>query len=176
MPFVKKEPRAEKKQEVVELKELLNVSTVILTDYQGLDVKGMAGLRKKLREVGGGCVVAKNTLFTLAAADTQAEPLSEGLAGPTAIVYSDDPVGAAKSIQDFVKGPKAIKIKIGVVDGRVFSAEDIASLAKIPPKEQLYAMVVGGLQSPITGLVGTLNSMLAQLVMTLQAVADQKAA
>ena len=176
MPFVKKEPRPEKVQEVAALKELLDVSTVILTDYQGLDMKSMSCLRKKLREVGGGCIVAKNTLFTIAAAGTPSEPLSDGLAGPTAIVYSDDPVGAAKSLQDYVKGPKAIKVKVGVVDGTVFSAKDIAELSKIPPKEELYAMVVGGLQSPITGLVGTLNSMIAQLVMTLQAVADKKAA
>lgn len=177
MPVGTKEPRADKVQEVAEIRELIQSGTVILTDYQGLDLKGLSDLRKKLREAGGGYRVVKNTLFTLAAAGTAAEALAEGLAGPTAMAYSEaDPVAAAKALQEFAKGPKALVLKAGLVDGTVFDAKQISALASIPPKEQLYAMVVGGLQSPITGLVGTLNSMLSQLVMTLQAISDQKAA
>lgn len=171
-----REPRADKVQEVAELKELLKAGTIILTDYQGFDIKSLSALRKKLREAGGGFRVVKNTLFALAAADTPASALTEGLAGPTAIAYSNDPVAAAKAIQEFTKGPKTLKVKSGVVEGRVFTPEQIDALASIPPREQLYAMLVGGLQSPITNLVGTLQSMIGQLIMTLQAVAEQKAA
>ena len=173
-----KEPKPEKVQEVAEIKELIdNSSTVILTDYQGLDVKSLSGLRGKLRETQSGYRVVKNNLFSLAAKDTPAAGLSEGLAGPTAMVYTqEDPVAAAKALQGFTKGPKAIKIKAGVVDGSVFDANQIAALASIPPKQELYAMVVGGLQGPITGLVGTMQQMIGQLVFTLQGVADKKAA
>jgi large subunit ribosomal protein L10 len=177
LPIGTREPRADKVQEVAEIKKLLESVAVILTDYQGLDLKGLSELRKKLRESGGGYRVVKNTLFTLAAADTPAAPLAEGLVGPTAIAFGpSDPVATAKALQDFTKGPKHIVVKSGLVDGTVYSAKQIDALASIPPKEQLYAMVVGGLQSPITNLVGTLNSMLGQLVVTLQAVADKKAA
>jgi len=176
LPVRTREPRADKVHEVAELKELLKADTIILTDYQGLDIKSLSSLRKKMREAGGGFRVVKNTLFALASADTPASALAEGLAGPTAIAYSSDPVAAAKAIQEFTKGPKTLKVKSGVVEGRVFTPEQIDALASIPPKEQLYAMLVGGLQSPITNLVGTLQSMIGQLVMTLQAVADQKAA
>lgn len=177
MPIGTREPRPEKVEAVAELKEVLSASTVILTDYQGLDVKGLSALRKKMREAGGGYIVVKNTLFKLAADDTASAPLCEGLAGPTAIAYTAaDPVAAAKALQEFAKGLKAVKVRSGIVDGRLFSADQVEALAKIPPKEQLYAMVVGGLQGPITGLVGTLQSMMGQLVMTLQAVADKQAA
>lgn len=169
-------PRPEKIEAVNELREILQASTVILTDYQGLDVKGTSSLRKKLRESGSSYKIVKNTLFRMAAADTAAKPLADGLVGPTAIVYSDDPVGAAKTLQEFLKGAKAIKLKAGVVDGQLISPAQIESLAKIPPKEILYAMVVGGLQAPITGLVGTCQQMISQLVFTLQGVADKKAA
>jgi large subunit ribosomal protein L10 len=163
--------------EVAELKDVLDSGTVILTDYQGLDVKSISTMRKKLREAGSGYRIVKNSLFELAATGLDAEKLKDGLQGPTAVVYTkDDPVAAAKTLQDFMKGPQAIKIKKGVVDGQVLSAEQIAELAKIPGKQQLYAMVVGGLQSPITGLVGTMQQMISQLVFTLQGVADQKAA
>ena len=177
MPIGEREPRPEKIQAVADLKELLAAGTIILADYQGLDVKGISQLRKKLREAGAGCRVVKNTLFKLAASDTAAAPLAQGLVGPTAIVYTDaDPVAAAKALEDFARALKAVKVKTGLVDGHVLSAAQIEELAKIPPKQQLYAMVVGGLQSPIANLVGTLQSMIGQLVMTLQGVADKKAA
>jgi large subunit ribosomal protein L10 len=140
-----------------------------------LDVKSLFNMRRKLREAGSGYRVVKNNLFALAAKDTEAKPLIDGLAGPTAMVYTaEDPVATAKALQEFTKGAKAVKVKSGVVDGRLFNAAQITSLATIPPKPVLYAMVVGGLQSPITGLVSTLTQLIAQLPMTLQAIADQK--
>ena len=67
MPIGDKKPKAEKVQAVAELKEVLNVGTLILADYQGLDVKSITELRRKLREAGSGYKVVKNTLFDLAA-------------------------------------------------------------------------------------------------------------
>ena len=177
MPIGERQPRPEKVEAVAELKELLASNVLILTDFQGLNVKGISDLRRKLRETGSGYRVVKNTLFTLAAADTPARPLTEGLAGPTAIVYTDqDPVAAAKALQDFAKAAKTLKVKSGMIDGRIYGPEQIATLASIPSTPQLHAMLVGGLRSPITGLVSTLQSMIAQLVMTLQAVAEKQAA
>jgi large subunit ribosomal protein L10 len=177
LPIGEREPRPEKVQAVVELRELLAASAIILADYQGLDVKGISELRKKLREAGTGCRVVKNTLFKLAASDTAAAPLAEALVGPTAIMYTDDdPVAAAKALKDFGKAVKPVHVKSGLVDGHVLDAAQLEELAMIPPKQQLYAMVVGGLQSPITKLVGTLQSMIGRLAMTLQGVAEKKAA
>ena len=177
MPNFEREPRADKVAEVAELKDVLSAATIILTDYQGLNVKEISAVRRKLKEAGGGYRVVKNSLFELASAGLDAEKLAEGLVGPTAIVHTqDDPVAAAKALQEFAKGAHPIKVKAGVVDGHLLSAAQIVELSKIPGKQQLYAMVVGGLQSPITGLVGTLQQLISQLVFTLQAVADQKAA
>ncbi len=176
MPTFEREPRSEKVAAVEELKEILQSTTVILTDYQGLDVKGLMAFRKKLRESNSGYKIIKNTLLRRASDGLLVQKLADELVGPTAIVYSDDPVGAAKTLKDYTKGAKAIKLKSGIVDGQIVSIEQIDELAKIPSKEQLYAMVVGGLMSPITGLTGTLQGMLSQLVFTLQGVADQKAA
>lgn len=177
MPKFEREPRADKVAEVAELRSILESGTVILTDYQGLDVKGITSVRKALREAGSGYRVVKNSLLELAAAGSPAESLTEGLVGPTAIVYThEDPVAAAKALQDFAKGPHPIRVKTGMVEGHVMTAEQIGELAKIPGKQQLYGMVVGGLQSPIAGLVGTLQQLIGQAVFTLQAIADQKAA
>lgn len=177
MPQFEREPRADKVAEVAELKDMLASDTIILTDYQGLDVKGVTSVRRKLKEAGSGYRVVKNSLFELASVGLPAEKLTEGLVGPTAMVYtSDDPVAAAKALQEFMKGAHPIAVKSAIVEGHLLSAEQVVELSKIPAKQVLYAMVVGGLQSPITGLVGTLQQLISQLVFTLQGVADQKAA
>lgn len=178
MPTFEREPRADKVEAVAELKDILdNSGTVILTDYHGLDVKSIDKMRRKLREAGSGYKIIKNNLFTLAAENTDIKPLTEGLAGPTAIVYTgEDPVAAAKALQEFTKGPKPVTVKAGVMDGQLLNASQIEALSKIPPKPVLIGMVVGGLQSPITNLVGTLQQLIGQLVFTLQGVAEKKQA
>ncbi len=177
MPIGERQPRPEKIEMVSELKEMLNSETLILTSYTGLDVKSIAELRKKLRESGIGYKVVKNTLLIRAAADTPALPLVEGLVGQTAVAYTDaDPVTAAKTLQEFTKGARPIVIKSGLVDGQIYDAAQIEALSKVPAKEVLYSMLVGGLQGPITGVVSTLKNMISQLVFTLKAVEEKKAA
>jgi large subunit ribosomal protein L10 len=177
LPNFEREPRADKVETVAELREILSESAIFLTDYQGLNAKGVSAIRRKLRESASGYRIVKNSLFELAAKGLEAEKLTEGLVGPTAMAHTlEDPVAAAKALQEFTKGPTAIKVKAGIVDGHLLSAAQVSELAKIPGKQQLYAMVVGGLQSPISGLVGTMQQMIGQLVFTLQAVADQKTA
>ena len=177
MPIGERQPRPEKIEAVAQIRTMVDMGTVFLTDFTGLNVKRLETVRQKLREANCGYRVVKNTLFTIAVNGTPAEKLAEGLAGSTAMVYTaDDPVAAAKALQEFLKGSKPIIIKSGIVEGQILNDQQIVSLAKIPPKHELYAMVVGGLKSPITGLVGTLQQMTGQLVMTLQAVADKKAA
>lgn len=174
-----KEPREDKVQEVAELNQIITGSTsTILASYQNLSVKDASNLRKKLREAEAQFRVVKNTLLRLAAQGTDAEPMVSELAGPTAMATTaTDPVAMAKALVDFARESKGlISIKSGVVDGQVISAESVQALSAIPPKQILYAQVVGGLQSPITGLVGTLQSTLAQLTMTLQAIAEKQAA
>lgn len=176
MSQFEREPREDKVVIVDDLKQALQSSSIILTDYQGLSIKQLSDMRNKLRESNSGYKVVKNTLFRLAAKGTPAEALNEEIAGPTAMVFSDDPVAAAKTIQEFTKGQQALVLKSAVVDGQVLNVEQIQELAKIPPRDILYAMVVGGIQSPISGLVCTLQQLYGQLVFTLQAVADKKAA
>ena len=178
MSIGEREPRPDKVEDVAEIHEILSTAgTVILTDFMGQDVKSLFAMRRKLREADGGYRVVKNKLFELAAKDTPALALTEGLAGPSAIVYTgEDPVVVAKALAEFTKGPKGIKVKSGVVEGRLFDAAAIESLAKVPSKPELLAMVVGGLQAPISNLVGTMQSMIGGLTMTLQAIAEKKQA
>lgn len=171
-------PREDKVQLVRELREIIEGSSaMILTDYRGLTVSDITALRRKLREVGADYRVVKNTLFQLAAVDLGCSDMSSFLSGPTAVAFvHDEPVAPAKALMDFIREHKTPRIKGGLVEGKAYGPEQIQELSKIPPKEILVSQLLGSVQAPITGLVGTLNGLMANLVYTLQAVSEKKAA
>ena len=172
-------PKQKNITDVEELKQdVANASALLVTDYRGLKVSEITMLRRKLREVGSEYKVVKNTLLTLAAGDAATQEFQNLLEGPTAVAFvrGDDPISTAKAIVDFVKDHKAMAIKGGLVEGRVYQADQITALSKVPPKDVLISQLLGSIQAPISGLVGTLQGVMSGFVYTLQAVVDQKSA
>lgn len=168
--------RPEKVKAVEELQDIINNNSVILTDFQGVDVVGMADIRKALKPCGATFKVVKNTLLTIAATGTAAEGMVENLAGSTAIMYvSGDPVAATKALIPFTKVPKPITLKCGYVEGQVLSEADVVALSKVPSREELIASIIGSVEAPIAGIPQVINSLLSDVVFTIDAVADKKA-
>lgn len=157
---------------VGEISDLLkNSSAVILTEYRGLSVPQVGDIRTKLSvaDSNSDFSVVKNTLFKRAAdgiipADAN---LDAALNGPTAVIFAKDSLAAAKVVSDYIASNRntPLKVKGGVVDGVFQTAAQIDALAKIPPRDTLYAMILGAFQSPLTNLAATLAS-----------IAEQKAA
>jgi large subunit ribosomal protein L10 len=171
------EPAKAKIEAVAELKELVGKSTAaILADYRGLSVAELTELRKKLRAADTEFRVVKNTLFKLAAeGKLPVAEMEAFLKGPTAIGFAQgDPVGAAKVMVDFAKDHKTVSLKAGVLGTELFSVAQVEALAKTPPRDVLLAQLMGSLNAPISGLVGTLSGIISKFVFTLQAIADQK--
>lgn len=170
-------PTAQKAQTIEDMKSMLQASSAaILTDYRGLSVSDLTKLRKKLREVDCEFHIVKNTLFKRAidtiVADKQLEAFLEG---PTAIGFAKkDAVALARTLLDFTKDHKQMSVKAGLIDGKVFSDVQVTALSKLPSREVLIAQMLGSLNSPISGLVGTLQGILSNFVFTLSAIADQK--
>ncbi len=155
--------------------ELKKADLVVVTDYRGLNVKAINLLRSKLREQQCSYKVTKNTMNRLACRQAGVEEMEGLFEGPTAIAYSNaDPVAAAKVFTDFAKENDALVIKGGMLSGQLLDPAGIKALGEIPPREILLAMVVGGFQAPISGLVGALHGTLRQLVYTVDAVRQQK--
>ena len=168
--------RPEKATKVAELKELLTSSKcAILVDFCGLTVAQDTVLRRKMREAGVNYSVVKNTLLRIAAEEAGIEGLEPVLEHNTAIaVAPEDPVAVAKIICDFAKENKALKVKIGVLDGKVIGAEEIKALAELPPKEVLIAKMLGSMNAPISGFVNVLQGTIRNVVYALEAVRKQK--
>jgi large subunit ribosomal protein L10 len=155
--------------------DLKQAELVIVTDYRGLNVKNINSLRGKLRSEKCRYRITKNTMNRLACRQAGFEMLESLFEGPTAIAYSSaDPVAAAKIFIDFARENEALVVKGGMLSGQMLDPASIKALGEIPPREVLLAMVVGGFQSPISGLVGVLQGTLRQLVYTVDAVRQQK--
>src|ERR1051326_1581824 len=120
-------PTQKKIETVEELKALLDgSSSTLLTEYRGLTVKEIQMLRNQLRPTGVQFQVIKNTLLRRAAEGSPLQPLADELSGPTAVAFAKtDAVAAAKTLIDFMKDHKTFSVKAGVVDGKVFSADEI---------------------------------------------------
>lgn len=169
--------REEKARVIEELAEKLKDNSVVLVDYQGMNVAQSTRLRARSRESGVEFVVAKNTLARRAADAVGIEGISDFLVGPTAIAFSEDPVVGAKLMAEFSDEIESFELKGGLLDGnRVVDAAGVLELARLPGREQLIAQVVGGIQSPIAGLVNVLNGTIRNLAVVLNAVAEQKRA
>lgn len=170
--------REEKRQLAIELEnKLQQVQAVIFTDYRGLDVEQITQLRNELRQVGVEYKVVKNTLVSRAISGVEGdeEVLKQMLVGPTAVAFSaDEPVSTAKIIKNFAKDNDSLKIKGGLLDKKILAKEGVIQLASLPGKTELLAMLLAGMQSPITGLVRTLNGVIQKFVLTLDAVRQQK--
>jgi large subunit ribosomal protein L10 len=142
----------QEKQEIVAevVGKLRDSASTVVTDYRGLNVAKVTELRKKLRESGVEFQVLKNTLLRRATEQAELTDLDEYLVGPTAIAFSkDDAVSAAKVLSEFAKKNEHLKIKGGVVEGKVVGFDDIKALADLPSREGLLSMLLSVLQAPV---------------------------
>ncbi len=171
-------PNAQKELIVSELTALVKSSKgAILTDYRGLTVAEVSKLRTHLRDMDAEYHIVKNTLYKRALGNALTPELDELLKGPTAIVFAKgDIVAPSKAVLDFVRESRKpdVKVKGGYLDGKVLSMEQVTAISKLPSKEVLMGQLISSLDSPASGLVGTLNSIVSELVRTIQAIADKQ--
>jgi len=168
-------PTPKKEATVAELTEALSRSKLtILTDYRGLKVSDLQTLRAQLRPHNAELRVAKNTLTVIAARANNMEDLESQLNGPTALVTAfDDPVQPAKIVSDFVRTSRILQIRAAMLEGRMIGTSDVEALATLPSRDVLIGRVVGGLSSPLYGIVGVLAAPIRALQFVLQARATQ---
>jgi|SRR5690554_5211473 large subunit ribosomal protein L10 len=168
----------EKKQIVEEIKnKFQEAQSAVLVDYRGLNVEEVTELRAKFRTEGIDYKVYKNTMMRFAVKEAGLEDLLEHLVGPTAVAFGmEEPVGAAKIINEFSKKHKNLEIKAGMVDGKVINIEEVKNLANLPSREELVAKVLGGLNGPIVGFANVLQGNIRGLAIALNAIREQKEA
>jgi large subunit ribosomal protein L10 len=160
---------------VEELQEKLSkAKSVVFAEYSGLDANKLNSLRKEIRETGAEISIAKNTLMKKV---LERDDLEEELSGQICTIFSyEDAISPLKKLVEFVKNNELPVVKLGIIDGVLTSASQIVELSKLPSREELIAQIVGGLKSPLSGIVNVLSGPQRKLVYALSAIAEKKKA
>lgn len=139
--------------------KVASAQTMVLAEYRGMGVAGLTELRARARQQGVYLRVLKNTLARRAVAGTSFEALAEQMVGPLIYGISEDPVAAAKVINDFTKVDNKLVIKAGVYDGKVLDAAAVVQLASIPSREELLSKLLFVMQAPVSGFARALAAL-----------------
>ena len=166
--------KAFKNDKVALIKEKIDKAQVaVVSEYTGLSVEEITKLRRELQKEGGDYMVTKNTLAKIAIKGTPYEVLAETLKGPIAIAFGfTDQVAPAKVLSKFIKDTKKGEIIAAAMDGQLMSAEEAKALANLPSREELYAKMLGCINSPASGIANSVNAVMSSLVRAVAAVRD----
>ncbi|MBS60143.1 MAG: 50S ribosomal protein L10 [Anaerolineaceae bacterium] len=167
----------QKKQELVEAyTDLLQRSQgVIWLNNKGLSVSEIFELRSSIREAEGKCKVTKNRLTRLALQNAGLPTMDEVLTGPTITGFALGEIPAvAKAIADFAKENDSVEIKGGLMGTEILSADELTTLANLPPLEILQAQLLGLINAPARQIAGTLSSSVRQVINVVNAYSDSE--
>ena len=156
--------------------KLNSAKGVVFTSFVGLKVKDIESLRKLCRESSSECLVSKKTLLRLALSKAGLKDANEEIfSNEIAVIFShNDEITAAKIVGQFSKKREALNIKGGILENKIIDLDSVKQLIDIPSKEELYAKLVGSINSPLSGLVNTLNGNIRGFIQVLNSIKEQK--
>ena len=141
-----------KEQKQIYIKEMTsqfeNSEAVLVTHYQGLTVKQLDELRKRMREHGIIFKITKNRITKLALEKSKCKELSNLFTGPTAVAFSEDAITSAKILTKFSKENENLKILGGIMGNDILDVDGVKNVATLPTLDEARAKIVGILRSP----------------------------
>jgi large subunit ribosomal protein L10 len=168
----------QKRERVAEYAALFKKSQgIILAEYTGLAMPGMNSLRNKVRDSQGEVHVVKNSLAAIAMKEAGLTAAAEKMTGSTLIVFGvADIVGVAKAVVESSKESEFLKIKAGLLGGKLLTAAEVKSLAALPPLPALRARLAGVLKAPAGKVAGTIAAPARNVVGVFKAYSQKAAA
>ena len=162
--------RSQKTELVSSMREALKkAKVVVVTQQLGLSVAEATALRRQMRDSQAHFKVLKNTLAQLVVKDTPLEGISSLFKGPTAIAFSQDPIGAAKAAAKFAEKNDKLVIIGGYMDGQILSPAAVKALATLPSLDELRSMLIALVSAPATKLAILTKEPAARLARVLSA-------
>ena len=153
-----------KKNYIEEMKKNFSSnSSIMIAQYQGLNVVELDELRKQLRENEILFKITKNRITKIAIKDSPVKDLEKYFTGPTAAAMSSDAITTAKILTKFAKTHNKLKIVAGFMDGKVLDQKEVAIIATLPTLDEARANIVGILPAPAQKLMSILLAPAAKI-------------
>ncbi|SHE93247.1 LSU ribosomal protein L10P [Litoreibacter halocynthiae] len=169
--------RAQKEKLVDELGQIFESSgVVVVSHYEGITVAEMQDLRARMREAGGSVRVAKNRLAKIALEGKPCASIATHLTGMTVLAYSEDPVAAAKVVNDYSKDNDKLVILGGAMGDNALDVAGVKAVAAMPSREELIASIVGCIAAPASNIAGAIGAPASNLASILSTIEEKAAA
>ena len=169
--------RAEKERVVSELDQIFTDSgVVVIAHYAGLTVAEMTDFRLRMREAGAHVRVAKNRLAKIALQGKPNAGMSEFLTGQTVFAYSEDPVAAAKVVEDYAKDNDKLVVIGGAMGETILDRAGVSAVSKMPSREELIASIVGAIGAPAANIAGAIGAPASNIAGVLSTLEEREAA
>jgi len=166
--------RAQKEKVVDELGQIFESSgVVVVSKYEGMTVAEMQDLRAKLREAGGALRVAKNRLAKIALSGKPCESIGTYMTGMTVLAYSEDPVAAAKAVEEFTKENKKLEVLGGAMGDTALDPAGVKAVAAMPSREELIASIAGCIGAPASNIAGAIGAPASNIASILSTIEDK---
>jgi large subunit ribosomal protein L10 len=168
----------EKSEIISEVKEMIeNSSAIYLTDYSGITVADISGIRNEFRKEGVRYKVIKNTLFKRALDEAgKYDKLADHLEGMTGYAFASvNPVAPAKIIKKYNDASQKLTLKACYIENEYYDGKRLNEIASLPSKNDIIAAIMGSLSSPASGIVGTINAVISNLVSVIDQISKKAA-
>ena len=149
---------------------------VVVAHYEGMSVAEMTDFRLKLKQAGGSVRVAKNKLAKIALQGTPGASMGDLLKGMTVLAYSEDPVAAAKAVDEFTKTNKKLVVLGGAMGATPLDEAGVKAVAQMPSREELIASVVACIGAPAGNLVAAIGAPASEIAAILTTLEEREAA
>jgi large subunit ribosomal protein L10 len=147
---------------------------VVVTHYLGLNTSELTELRVRVNKAGANFCVAKNSLIKLALKDTDYKGLESYFKGPTALVFSKDPVAGIKVIKKYTDDNEKLKVVKASLNEKVIDEAEFNTLSQLPSLDEIRAEIAGYLVAPHQQLVRVINGAGSELANVLNNFAKKE--
>ncbi|CUS82894.1 LSU ribosomal protein L10P [Candidatus Kryptobacter tengchongensis] len=170
---MKREEKAKIVEEITE--KISRARGLVLTDFTKMTVAEVNELRKELKSAKVDYKVVKNTLLKIAMQNVGGyDGLFKYLEGPTAVAFGyDDPITPVRLIKKVKSKIEKPAVKAIFVEGQIYDGSKLDELANLPSKSDIIAGIIGSIAAPASGIVWTLNAVLSELVLVIDAIAKK---
>ncbi len=157
-------------------KEFDGLQGLVVAGYVGVKTQELNELRGKLRPHKARCQIVKNRLAKIALKNKGIDlGFSEFFKGQSAlIIQKGDAIAGLKVLVDFEKTHANMKIRAGVIDGKVFNVSELKAVAGLPSRTVLLSQLLARLQGPLTQFAGAITADLRNLASLFDQIAKQK--